>query len=113
MALTRPGATKSGLCSLPKKLILQICWELAYDGNDSASPKELLPCAYTCRYISDPALDVVWDTLPSMSPMFRLLLPEDLRVFRSINTVSRDWFEVEHDAIRLELVSARQQSQGI
>lgn len=108
MTPTRPRATESVLCSLPKKLILQICWELAYDGNDTASPRALLPLSFTCRHISELALDVIWDTLPSLSPMLRLLLPEALRVLRDIDTVARDLFEVERGATRQELVSARE-----
>lgn len=108
MTLTRPRPTKSVLCALPKKLIRQICWELAYDGNDTASSRALLPLSLTCRHISELALDVIWDTLPSMSPMLRLLLPEDLRVLRDIDTVARDLFEVARCATRKELVSARE-----
>ncbi len=52
------------------------------------SPSTLLSLARTGRFLSEPALDVIWHTLPSIWPLL-LLLPEDLRVLRRIKEAER------------------------
>lgn len=81
MALAAPT-----LSSLPPDIISLICWNTISEHSSCHCQwpkdfKELLSLARTCRFLSEPALDAIWHTLPSIWPLL-LLLPEDLRVIR-------------------------------
>lgn len=71
------------LSSLPKEVVSMICWSTMENQHFNDISKELLSLALACRSTSEPALDVIWNTLISIWPLL-LLLPEDLRVFRRI-----------------------------
>ncbi len=89
-----------------------ICWNVvASDKCYSASPRKLLSFARSCRFLSEPAFGVIWDTLPSIWPLL-LLLPEDLCEFRHIEGLDPEDSETEFEYVhrfiygRVKLVSS-------
>ncbi|KAI0331724.1 hypothetical protein GY45DRAFT_556901 [Cubamyces sp. BRFM 1775] len=65
--------------SLPYSLRTRIC-ECLYEEGTWESLQAILSFALTCRWFTDPALDVLWRTLPSIVPLLRTL-PKDLCQF--------------------------------
>lgn len=100
------------ICSLSRETISLICWNMVCGLNTTVSPKELLHLARTSRYLSEPALDVIWHTLPSIWPLL-LLLPKDLFLLRHIEIEDENDDEFssfhksffEYDRGRVEFVS--------
>ncbi|KII86185.1 hypothetical protein PLICRDRAFT_43766 [Plicaturopsis crispa FD-325 SS-3] len=58
------------------EILSQVCSALL-DGDGAAGLKSLARLARTCHTFSDPALDILWHTLPSLDPLIRTL-PSDL-----------------------------------
>ncbi|KAI0659818.1 hypothetical protein C8Q70DRAFT_981517 [Cubamyces menziesii] len=69
----------STVYSLSHEVVTRI-GSLLFNSNDVnvvTSRKALISLATTCRYLSEPLLDIIWRELPDTIPLF-LLLPSDL-----------------------------------
>ncbi|KAI0331726.1 hypothetical protein GY45DRAFT_1433650 [Cubamyces sp. BRFM 1775] len=62
--------------SLSREVITRVAHLLYYEGKEP-DRRTLVSLAATCRYISEPVLDVIWHTLPDVISLL-LVLPTDL-----------------------------------
>ena len=63
--------------SLSREIITHIALYLRESREDASARTALVSLATTCRYLSEPVLDVMWHTLPDVIPLL-LALPADL-----------------------------------
>lgn len=90
---------RTGICSLPREIISLICWNVAPGKYHGTAPGNLLSLARSCRFLSEPALDIIWNTLPSIWPLL-LLLPEDLCEFRHIEGLDPEDPQTEFEYVQ-------------
>ncbi|KAI0659828.1 hypothetical protein C8Q70DRAFT_97118 [Cubamyces menziesii] len=63
--------------SLSREIVTHIALYLRESREDASARTALVSLATTCRYLSEPVLDVMWHTLPDVIPLL-LALPADL-----------------------------------
>ena len=68
---------QSTVYSLSHEVVTRIGLSLFNSNDVVTSRKALISLATTCRYLSEPLLDIIWRELPDTIPLF-LLLPSDL-----------------------------------
>lgn len=92
------------LTALPPEIILHICRLLhepeAWDALQIQP--HLAALALTCRCLSKPALDVLWDTIGSLVPLVAYTLPKDLCTI----VFMPNGVKIQERAIRYHVVSA-------
>ncbi|KII86170.1 hypothetical protein PLICRDRAFT_700291 [Plicaturopsis crispa FD-325 SS-3] len=64
-------------CLQISEILSQVCGAASLDVDGTVRRVDLARLARTCRAFRDPALDVLWHTLPSLDPLIRTL-PTDL-----------------------------------
>ena len=87
--------------SLSREVITCINHHLLYS-EDASDPEALVNLATTCRYLSDPLLDVIWRELPDIIPLLRLL-PSELCTTTLEETPLEPWYERRKEFVRTPL----------
>ncbi|KAI0676235.1 hypothetical protein C8Q78DRAFT_4517 [Trametes maxima] len=72
--------SRASIYSLSKENTALVCSYLTRDNGYPGSSGSLFALALTCRFLSGPALDAMWQALPYLDPLL-LTLPKDLLTF--------------------------------
>lgn len=105
-----------GICSLPMDTIFCIIQGLTSCHAESGVT-ERRPLALTCRFLSEPALDTMWHTLNSLSPLL-CTLPEDLctlvpLTLKSTRVESVPWYQLVSASFLLLAYGANTRHTGL